>query len=96
MSAAISPQTSKLMRKLGLRRVQPDALTIRRRRAGRGYLYLRDGAPIRDARTIRRLARLAVPPAYQDVMFAEDPSAHLQAIGRDAAGRRQYRYHPDW
>jgi DNA topoisomerase-1 len=37
-----------------------------------------------------------MPPAYEDVMYAEDPSAHLQAVGRDAAGRTQYRYHPDW
>jgi DNA topoisomerase-1 len=97
MSAAMSPQTSKLMRRLGLRRVEPEALTIRRRRQGSGYVYLRDGkSPIRDTRTIRRLARLAVPPAYEDVLYAEDPSAHLQAVGRDAAGRRQYRYHPDW
>jgi DNA topoisomerase I len=41
-------------------------------------------------------ARLAVPPAYRDVLYARDPDAHLQAIGRDAAGRLQYRYHPDW
>jgi DNA topoisomerase-1 len=39
---------------------------------------------------------LAVPPAYQDVLYAADPRAHIQAIGRDAAGRLQYRYHPDW
>ena len=45
---------------------------------------------------ITRLARLAVPPAYQDVLYAKDPAAHLQAIGRDAAGRLQYRYHPEW
>ena len=40
--------------------------------------------------------KLAVPPAYQDVLYAEDPAAHLQATGRDAQGRLQYRYHPDW
>ena len=51
---------------------------------------------IRDRATVRRLARLAVPPAYQDVLYARDASAHLQAIGRDAAGRLQYRYHPRW
>ena len=45
---------------------------------------------------MRRLARLAVPPAYEDVFYAADPAAHLQAIGRDAAGRLQYRYHPEW
>ena len=45
---------------------------------------------------MRRLARLAVPPAYEAVLYADDPAAHLQAVGRDAAGRLQYRYHPDW
>ena len=43
-----------------------------------------------------RLKRLAVPPAYEEVLYAADPRAHIQAIGRDAAGRLQYRYHPDW
>jgi DNA topoisomerase-1 len=85
------------MRKLGLRRVEPDALTIRRRRNGRGFVYLHpDDKPVRDPILLRRFAGLAVPPAYQDVLLAEDPNAHLQAIGRDAAGRRQYRYHPEW
>ena len=37
-----------------------------------------------------------MPPAYEDVLYADDPRAHIQAIGRDAAGRLQYRYHPDW
>ena len=45
---------------------------------------------------MRRLTRLAVPSAYQDVLYAADPAAHLQAVGRDAAGRLQYRYHPQW
>jgi DNA topoisomerase I len=51
---------------------------------------------IRDHAIIRRLASLAVPPAYDDVRYAADDAAHLQAIGRDAAGRLQYRYHPEW
>ena len=46
--------------------------------------------------TRARLKRLAVPPAYEDVLYATDPRAHIQAIGRDAAGRLQYRYHADW
>jgi DNA topoisomerase I len=86
-----------LARRLGLRRIAVDALTIRRVRRGRGFSYLdADGARIRDRRVTRRLAKLAVPPAYQDVLYARDASAHLQAVGRDAAGRLQYRYHPDW
>ena len=82
---------------MGLRLVTTDALSIRRRRRGKGWSYLdADGRVIRDPATVRRLARLAVPPAYADVLYAKDAGAHLQAIGRDAAGRLQYRYHPDW
>jgi DNA topoisomerase I len=86
-----------LAKRLGLHLVTTDALTIRRRRSGRGFAYVRsDGCPLRDRNEIRRLASLAVPPAYHDVRYAADPAAHLQAIGRDDAGRLQYRYHPAW
>jgi DNA topoisomerase I len=84
-------------RRLGLRYVDQDELTWRRMRRGKGFSYLReDGSIIRHSLTIRRLAALAVPPAYEDVRFAADAAAHVQAIGRDAAGRLQYRYHPEW
>ena len=81
----------------GLRYVTVDRLTIRRRRQGSGFCYLApDGRVIRDNRMRQRLQRLAVPPAYEDVLYANDPDAHIQAIGRDAAGRLQYRYHARW
>jgi DNA topoisomerase-1 len=86
-----------LAKRLGLRLVSADALTIRRVRRGKGWSFIGpDQRVIRDRKTLQRLARLAVPPAYKDVLCAEDESAHLQATGRDAAGRLQYRYHPDW
>jgi DNA topoisomerase I len=86
-----------LARRLGLRLVGTDALSIRRRRRGKGWSYVDSaGRVIRDRAKVRRLARLAVPPAYADVLYAADASAHLQAVGRDAAGRLQYRYHPEW
>ena len=89
--------SSALARRLGLRLITADALTITRRRCGRGYAYyMADGSPIRDRAVVRRLNALAVPPAYIDVRHAEDPRGHLQAVGRDAAGRLQYRYHPEW
>jgi DNA topoisomerase-1 len=89
--------TVRAAKSLGLRLVTQDVLSIRRRRSGKGWTYVRpDNRPIRDAATIRRLSRLAVPPAYQEVRYVEDPDAHLQAVGRDAAGRLQYRYHPAW
>ena len=83
--------------RLGLRYIAADALSIRRRRCGKGWIYFgADKRLIRDPETVRRLSGLAVPPAYHDVLYASDPAAHLQAIGRDAAGRLQYRYHPKW
>lgn len=86
-----------LAKRLGLHLVTTDALTISRRRAGKGFAYFRpDGSVIKNKSEIRRLASLAVPPAYHDVRYALDASAHLQAIGRDDAGRLQYRYHPKW
>ena len=91
------PTERRLVRRFGLRRIAVKALTIRRVRAGRGFAYLNaDGTCIRDHSIRRRLAKLAVPPAYRDVLYARDPSAHLQAVGRDEAGRLQYRYHPAW
>ena len=54
------------------------------------------GRRIRDARTLARIAALAIPPAYEDVWICTSPRGHLQATGRDARGRKQYRYHPDW
>ncbi|MEA2935142.1 MAG: topoisomerase [Variibacter sp.] len=87
----------KLAKKLGLTYVATDSLTIARKRRGEGFSYVSvDGAAIKDAETLQRLKSLAVPPAYEDVVYAEDPRAHIQAIGRDAAGRLQYRYHPEW
>ena len=92
-----SPSDIAAAKRLGLRHVTTETLSIRRRRCGRGWAYLgADSRPIRDRKMVRRLASLAVPPAYEDVLYAEDPAAHLQAIGRDAAGRLQYRYHPQW
>jgi DNA topoisomerase-1 len=68
---------------------------IERRRAGRGFRYLTsEGGSIRDGQTLARIKTLAVPPAWTDVWICPDPSGHLQATGRDARGRKQYRYHP--
>jgi DNA topoisomerase I len=91
-----SPATRKSIRRLGLTYITTDELTIRRLRRGNGFRYVSaDGTAMRGEET-RRLASLAVPPAYEDVLYASDSSAHIQATGRDAAGRLQYRYHPDW
>lgn len=80
-----------------LRLVSPGDLTIERRRRGSRFVYLdHAGATIRNRAMLDRIRSLAIPPAYEAVRIAADRNAHLQAIGRDAAGRLQYRYHPDW
>jgi DNA topoisomerase I len=91
-----SAATLKLLKRLRLTYITTADLTLQRQRHGRGFRYLTpDGKPV-GAAEAKRLASLAVPPAYVDVLYAADPRAHIQAIGRDAAGRLQYRYHPDW
>ncbi|MGB8400838.1 MAG: DNA topoisomerase IB, partial [Bradyrhizobium sp.] len=81
----------------GLTLGDQNELTIRRIKRGKAYSFVRaNGTSIRHAGTIRRLNAMAVPPAYQEVRYSPDPNSHLQAVGRDAAGRLQYRYHADW
>jgi DNA topoisomerase-1 len=87
----------RLARQLGLTLGDQNELTIRRIKRGKSYSFIRaNGTQIRHAGTIRRLNSMAVPPAYAEVRYATDPTFHLQAVGRDAAGRLQYRYHADW
>ncbi|WP_017670705.1 DNA topoisomerase IB [Blastomonas sp. AAP53] len=74
---------------------QDDAPGICRIRRGRGFSYHDNtGKLIRDKATRSRIASLAIPPAYTDVWICADANGHLQATGRDARGRKQYRYHP--
>lgn len=70
---------------------------IRRIRTDNGFSYVTAaGRTITNNRDLARIAALAIPPAYEDVLIARDPYAHLQAVGRDTRGRKQYRYHPAW
>jgi DNA topoisomerase IB len=70
---------------------------LTRRRRGRGFSYLDEaGKPISDPAEVARLKALVIPPAWQEVWISPDPCGHIQAIGTDAAGRRQYRYHEEW
>jgi DNA topoisomerase I len=81
----------------GLRYVTDGKPGIRRRRRGKGFSYLDPaGQPLRDPRERRRIEALAVPPAWTEVWICPLANGHLQATGRDARGRKQYRYHPDW
>ncbi len=70
---------------------------IRRLREGDGFRYRRpDGRALRDVKELQRIRQLAIPPAYEEVWICPLPQGHLQATGRDARGRKQYRYHPGW
>jgi len=81
----------------GLRYVSDMQPGIRRKRAGKGFIYIgTDGKPIRDEKELTRIRSLAIPPAYIDVWICPSANGHIQATGRDARGRKQYRYHPKW
>jgi DNA topoisomerase-1 len=80
-----------------LRYVTDQTPGIRRRKSGKGFVYLTpDGKIIRDTDEIRRFRSLAIPPAWRDVWICPLAHGHLQATGRDAKGRKQHRYHPRW
>jgi len=84
-------------RAAGLRYATDARPGISRRRSGRGFSYRdAEGALIRDRVTLERIRRLAVPPAWTEVWICPSPNGHLQATGRDARGRKQYRYHELW
>jgi len=81
----------------GLRYVTDTTPGISRRRAGRGFVYLQPGGRrVKDRATLDWIRSLAIPPAWTDVWICRSRRGHLQATGRDARGRKQYRYHPDW
>jgi DNA topoisomerase I len=91
------PSPTDAARLAGLRYSQDDQPGIARRRSGRGFAYRRpNGAAVRDKATLERIRALAIPPAWTDVWICTDPDGHLQATGRDARGRKQYRYHARW
>ena len=80
-----------------LRTVSPSSKGFSRRRAGSGWTFLdKTGGRITDADEVQRIKSLAIPPAWKDVWISPFPNGHIQAVGTDDAGRRQYLYHPDW
>src|SRR5437762_9895486 len=81
----------------GLRYVSDTLPGTRRRRAGSGFVYVdADGKRLRDAHEIARIRSIVIPPAWTEVWICPRADGHLQAVGRDARGRKQYRYHPRW
>src|SRR5689334_8760922 len=84
-------------RAAGLRYVEDTQPGLRRRRVGKTFVVLdAQGRRVRDLETLRRVRHLAIPPAWTDVWICASPDGHVQATGRDARGRKQYRYHPRW
>jgi DNA topoisomerase I len=80
-----------------LRRSDCSGPGLRRIRRGRGFAYVDEGGnPVQDTEALERVRSLAIPPAWREVWICEDPFGHLQATGLDAAGRKQYLYHPLW
>ena len=79
----------------GLRYVSDSMAGIRRKRTGRGFVYLDvSGSPIRNGTELARIKALVIPPAWTDVWVCPIPDGHIQVTARDAKGRKQYRYHP--
>jgi DNA topoisomerase-1 len=84
-------------RSAGLRYVSDDSPGIRRVRSGQGFRYLGpNGRPVRRRDTLARIRGIVIPPAWTDVWICPYSNGHIQATGRDARGRKQYRYHPRW
>ncbi|QSQ45593.1 DNA topoisomerase IB [Xanthomonas translucens pv. translucens] len=95
--AARALQARQAAHSAGLVYVSDEEPGIARRRAGTGFGYrLPDGSAVRDAQTLQRIRQLAIPPAYTEVWICTKPNGHVQATGRDARRRKQYRYHADW
>jgi DNA topoisomerase-1 len=80
-----------------LKRSDVSGPGLRRVRRGKGFSYHHpDGTPVTDPETLERVKQLAIPPAWRRVWICPHPAGHIQAVGTDAAGRRQYLYHPTW
>ena len=96
-NGTVTPDPLESAAEAGLRYVSDEKPGIRRRRAGKGFRYVRpDGTTVQDEPTLRRIKSLVIPPAWTDVWVTTDPRGHIQATGRDAKGCKQYRFHPRW
>jgi DNA topoisomerase IB len=90
-------EAARMAESVGLVYVSDDVPGVRRERDGKAFKYFApDGRQIKDEDELRRIAKLAIPPAYENVWICVDEHGHLQATGRDARGRTQYRYPPKW
>jgi len=95
--SGVAAEAAQMADEAGLLYVSDAEPGIRRQRAGRAFRYLMpDNRRLAAAKELERIARLAIPPAYRDVWICLKARGHLQATGRDARGRKQYRYHAEW
>jgi DNA topoisomerase IB len=93
----VAAEAAQMAIEAGLVYVSDAEPGIRRLRAGKGFRYLTpENRRLAEAKELKRIASLAIPPAYRDVWISMEARGHLQATGRDARGRKQYRYHPEW
>jgi DNA topoisomerase-1 len=93
----IAPDPAEVAEDAGLRYVSDEQRGYTRKAKGDDFEYFdTEGKPIRDETRLLRIKRLAVPPAYRNVWICPSPNGHIQATGRDARGRKQYRYHERW
>ncbi|WP_437591414.1 DNA topoisomerase IB [Sorangium sp. So ce1000] len=93
----LTPSPVESAESAGLRYVNDGEPGISRRRAGKGFRYAdAEGRPVKDEAALARIRRLAIPPAWTEVWICRSERGHIQATGRDARGRKQYRYHPRW
>jgi DNA topoisomerase-1 len=94
---AADQQSVQAATQVGLRYVRPDMPGIRRERSGNSFRFrYPSGDPVSEPEVLKRIKSLAIPPAWSDVWVCPDPRGHLQATGKDARGRRQYRYNRRW
>ena len=94
LAAAKDPLVS--ARAAGLIYTTDDRAGIRRIKRGKSFAYVEGGRPVRNKETLARIRSLVIPPAWTEVWICPNARGHLQATGRDARGRKQYRYHPKW
>ena len=91
------PDEVKSAQLAGLRYAIPKGPGIRRKRAGTGFTYVgADDEPVKDEETLSRIKSLVLPPAWTSVWISPSENGHIQAVGWDARGRKQYRYHPKY
>jgi DNA topoisomerase-1 len=97
LNGAISDELVAAAEEAGLRYVSDERPGYTRRAKGKHFEYFdTEGKPIRDEQRLLRIKRLAIPPAWTDVWICPSPNGHIRATGRDARGRKQYRYHERW